>query len=40
MVLQHGAEGKPQVVPTPVEGEDAAAQGAASKSAQLQNRKS
>lgn len=33
MLLQHGTEGKPQVVPTAVKGEDAAAQCAASKSA-------
>jgi len=33
MVLQHGTEGKAQVVPSTVEGEDAAAQCAASKRA-------
>lgn len=33
MVLKHGTEGKLQVVPTAVKGEDAAAQRPASKSA-------
>lgn len=38
MLLQHGTEGKPQMLPTAVEGKDVATQCPASKRAQLQNK--